>query len=127
MEMDALEKVLHQAPGQARPIADFLHENEIDGVTVDQDVTLNEGRDAKLPFGFRDMDMDDAEGPDIQKDVGDKEPDSKIHIRQLMLLLSRVFLEPTSSFFLAKIIVKEKVVFPNAISPSIKAKLRLLF
>ncbi|GJV70374.1 heat shock protein 90 [Tanacetum coccineum] len=83
-------------------VDDKTQSSETDGVTVDQDVTLNEGQDAKLPSDFRDMDMADAEGPDSQKDVEDQEPGSKIHIRQLMLLLSRVFLEPTSFFFLEK-------------------------
>ncbi|GJU70080.1 uncharacterized mitochondrial protein-like protein [Tanacetum coccineum] len=34
--------------------------SKTNGVTIDHDVTLNEGRDAKLPSDFSDMDMDDA-------------------------------------------------------------------
>nr|GEV65567.1 hypothetical protein [Tanacetum cinerariifolium] len=53
---------------------------EPDGVTMDQDVTLNEGRDAKLPSDFRDTDMDDTGAPDSQKDVEAQESDSNMAV-----------------------------------------------
>ncbi|PWA57180.1 Agenet-like domain-containing protein [Artemisia annua] len=59
-------------------VDDETQSSEPDGVAMDQDVTLNEGRDAKLPSDFRDMDVDDAGAPDSQKDVDAQQSDSNM-------------------------------------------------
>ncbi|GJT97362.1 agenet domain-containing protein [Tanacetum coccineum] len=61
-------------------VDDKTPSSEPDGVTMDQDVSLNEGRDAKLPSDFRDTDMADTGAPDSQKDVEAQEPDSNMAV-----------------------------------------------
>ena len=59
-------------------VYDESQSSKPDGVAMDQDVTLNEGRDAKLPSDFRDIDVDDAGAPDNQKDVDAQQSDSNM-------------------------------------------------
>ena len=59
-------------------VDDETQSSKPDGVAMDQDVTLNEGRDAKLPYDFRDIDVDDAGAPDNQKVVDAQQSDSNM-------------------------------------------------
>ncbi|GKC48282.1 hypothetical protein Tco_1066004, partial [Tanacetum coccineum] len=59
---------------------DETQSSKTNGVTINHNVTLNVGRDAKLPSDFSDMDMDDVGGLNSQKDVEAKESGSNMAV-----------------------------------------------
>ena len=50
-------------------VGDEIQSSEPDAISMDQDVTLNERGDARLPLDFRDIDMDAVGALDSQKNV----------------------------------------------------------